>query len=91
MLSAQIFIPSGQGAGSAGVEVLFYPSSDCSGAVDGEYSTATVAGTNAWTAVPGGTPVPPTAHSAVVRLVVTKQFQAPAFQAYFDNVLFKPQ
>ncbi|MEP6652023.1 MAG: hypothetical protein ABJA82_01610 [Myxococcales bacterium] len=90
-LAGQLFLPAGQGGGSAGINILFYASADCSGASPGQYTSTLITGTNAWTGVPGTVGSPATAHSMAVRLVVAKTFRAPAFQAYFDNVSLTPQ
>jgi hypothetical protein len=90
--ATQAFIPSGQaGGGSAALDLAFYPSSNCTGAVDGEYTSGLVATANAWTPIQGTTTAPSSARSAAVRLVVVKAFRAPAFQVIFDNASLRLQ
>jgi hypothetical protein len=85
-ISAQIFIPGGQGPVAAGLQLLFFPSADCSGGINGSYTSALTSGTDAWVAVAGTPPAPAFAHSAAVRLIIVKTFRAAASRAYFDNV-----
>ena len=92
--AAQVFIPGGQNGlgaglvgGTAGLDVSFYPSGDCSGAASGLYASTPVGDTDAWKPL-SVTVVPPTgAQSMAIRLVVFKQFRAQPFQAFFDNVI----
>lgn len=84
---AQFFLPSGQGAGLAGVVLQLYGEMDCTGALLGakrdlheEVDKWSVAGTEA--IAPAGT------KSVALRLMVQKTWAAPKFLAYFDNVLF---
>ena len=92
--AAQVYIPGGQNGlgagqigGSAGLDVSFYPSGDCTGAASGLYASTPVTDTDAWKPL-SVTVVPPTgAQSMAIRLVVFKQFRAQPFQVFFDNAI----
>jgi len=89
-LSTQVFIPGGQNsAGSAGVELDFYPTGDCSGPIAGQFTSALIADTDTWKTIQGGTATPANAQTMAVRLVIAKPFRNMALGATFDNVLVK--
>ncbi len=86
-VSAEVFIARGQSNGSGGFSIEFYDDTACQGALVQleNYLTAT---TNAWqrgerTATPAG------AHSALIRLVVSKLESDPPFSVLFDDVTFE--
>jgi hypothetical protein len=86
---AQVFIPTGQAAGTAGVSVTYYPTNDCTGTTSGVLTTGLVTDAGGWKVTQGVSPAPAGAKSMAVRLVILKGFRAPSFHAYFDNVLVK--
>jgi len=89
-LSTQVFIPGGQNStGSAGVEIDFYPTGDCTGPISGQFTSALIADTDTWKTIQGGTATPANAQTMAVRLVISKPFRNMALGAYFDNVLVK--
>ena len=89
-LSTQVFIPGGQNSsGSAGVELDFYPTGDCTGPVSGQYTSALISDTDTWRTIAGGTATPVNAQTMAVRLVISKTFRNMALDATFDNVLVK--
>jgi hypothetical protein len=90
-LTLQLFIPTGQGVGSGGVNIIYYPSIDCSGAMVGADAWSLVGDTNAWKLVQGTTSTPTGTQSMAVRLVAMKTFRAAAFQILFDDLLLKAQ
>jgi hypothetical protein len=88
-VKTQVLIAAGQPAGGAGVNVQFYPTSDCSGPVSGAWSSDLVAVTGVWTIAAGGFGAPAGAGSMRVRLVAVKDFAAMPFEAHFDNILLE--
>jgi hypothetical protein len=80
-------IASGQGAGAAGIALQFFPTTDCSGAASGAWSSPGMSLTGMWQVISGSAAAPAGTGSLRVRLVVTKPFMDPAFGAHFDNVL----
>jgi len=89
-LAAHVFVPAGQGAGSAALNVQYFSSLDCTGLVSGAWSTDPASGSgNAWSVLAGAFTTPAGTGSLRVRLVVVKDFAAPAFQARFDDVLLE--
>jgi hypothetical protein len=88
-IAAQTFIPTGQGSGVADIAVQLFPSSDCSGAASGAWSSAVTSATGAWDTLSGSFVAPTGAKSMRVRLTAVKMFSAPAFTAQFDNVLLE--
>jgi hypothetical protein len=88
-LSVEILIPTNGGSAGA-LELLFYASNDCSGAIAGSGATASSA-TNAWQKVTGSAQAPAAAHAMSVRLEVTKPYGLSAAEALFDAVQVTPQ
>jgi hypothetical protein len=88
-VSAKILIP-GSNASNGGVELWYYASPDCSGALAGAYSLPLSAATS-WQKVTATTTVPAAVHSAAVRLVVLKPFTQQAAEALFDDVVVTKQ
>jgi hypothetical protein len=89
-LAAHVFVPAGQGAGSAAANVQFFAAPGCSGGVTGAYSSDPAPGAaGAWNVLTGSFAVPSGAASMRVRLVVVKDFGAPAWTARFDDVLLE--
>ncbi len=92
-LAAAILYEGGQvTTGSAFVVLYWYSSSSCTGSV-GVDSTPTVHSSTPDTWVASATPdlfAPAGAHSAVVRLYMTKTEDHDTLAAYFDNVFLGP-
>ena len=88
-VAAQARIQAGQGIGSAGLAVQFFPSTDCSGSANGAWSSPVISTPIAWTTISGSVVAPNASGSLSVRLVALKQFKAAAFHVQFDNVLLK--
>lgn len=85
-LRAKALVPGGQGQGGAAVAVIFFASSDCTGAAAGSYTTDLVVATDVWSLTGGSVKAPSAARSMAVRLVVQKPYSVPALQALFDDV-----
>jgi hypothetical protein len=85
-LAANVFLLAGQPAASAGIQVQFLDSPNCTDQLDGSYLSTLVTTGDEWTSIGGSLTVPEFAHSMVVRLVVQKSFRAAAAQAFFDNL-----
>lgn len=85
-LNGSAFIPTGQGAGGAGLGISFFSEENCAGATDDSYDTPPTDKSGAWTIVSGETASPPDAKSLRIRLVVPKPLSAPSFEANFDDV-----
>jgi hypothetical protein len=90
-LAAKVLIASGQSAGSAGVAVEWFASSDCSGAIASVWSSDEVSATGSWSGVAGSFATPGGAGSMKVRLVVTKSFGDPILKVQFDDVTLVKQ
>jgi hypothetical protein len=88
-LFLQLFVPSGQGAGSAGAAIHYHASPDCSGAVTQIYTSPLVGGPDTWHTVTGNSAAPAEARSLSVRLVAIKPLRQPALKVFFDNILVK--
>ena len=88
-LSTQIFIEAGQGAGSAAIELAFFPNDACAGTPTGVFDSTAITTTGSWTSVSGFSPAPNGSASMVARLMVSKAFRDPAFRAIFDNVVVR--
>lgn len=85
-IECNVFIPTGQGAGGAGLGVSFFSTRDCTGAALATYDTPPSDKVDAWVAVSGETTAPADMKSVQVRLVVPKPLSEPAFEASFDDV-----
>jgi hypothetical protein len=96
-LSADIFIPKGQGDGLDGgtfislatLSVFFYPAADCQGQTHGNFTSTPVDTSDEWVHVVGSTQAPKDGVSMAVRLATLKPFPQYSFQAEFDNVLVR--
>jgi hypothetical protein len=88
-VAAQVLNASGQGAGSAGLAIQFFPSADCSDSIAGAWSSPVTSTVGVWTVIASTVSAPAAAGSMRVRLVALKPFSAPVFQAHFDNVLLE--
>jgi hypothetical protein len=87
----QVYVPANQSAGSAGIVLVFYPTTDCSGPPSDQALSGFVTAPGAWTTLQASSGVPSGTMSVAVRLAIQKPFRSPSFQAYFDNILVKPQ
>jgi hypothetical protein len=87
---ADIMIKGGQSSGQGLINVLFFPSADCSGAImPGAFGTTSLSMPGQWATVSGSGPVPVGALSMKVRLAVSKPFRNPKLEVLFDNVLIQ--
>jgi len=87
-LQAEVFMPIAHPGASAGLDVAFYASADCSGASDPVFASSTstlTSAASAWTQVGESVTAPSDAHSLAVRLVVLKSFRTVAVQSFFDD------
>jgi len=83
-MAAQAFVSLGSSSVGA-VEVWFFASTDCSGALAGR-STMPTSATNGWQALKGTAQAPTGAHSASIRLELIKPIGPTAGEALFDAV-----
>ena len=90
-IAAQLFIPSGQGDGHAGVNVFLYADPGCTGTFLHAYTPGFVSVADTWHVVTGEIETSPGTRSMLVRLVVSKPFALPEFEALFDNVLVRSE
>jgi hypothetical protein len=93
LLISQLFIPPGQGQGSGGVNIQFFPSTNCTpsgGSPNiGVFMSQLIVAADSWRLVDNVFSTPTAAKSMLVRLVVTKS-GPPLYRVRFDNVLLKP-
>jgi len=89
--AARTFIPSGQGAGSAGVAIWFYGSDDCQSNSIGSVTLQLISATDAWLLAEGKVQAPGGTRAMHVRLVTSKSFTQPAMEALFDDVLVREE
>ena len=88
------FVDSGQDEqGRAEIDVAFFDSKDCSGALATSFSTPQPldARLDAWFTLKAGAVSGVATQSAQVKLAVLKPLRAASFQARFDNVLVTAQ
>jgi hypothetical protein len=88
-LGVTILIP-GQTASQGGLGLWYYPSSDCSGAIAGVFSSPSST-TAAWQRVSATAQIPAGVQSAAVRVVVLKPYGQQTAEALFDDVLVQHQ
>jgi len=96
-LAADVFIPSGQGAGFQGVQytsvatlsAFYYDDGACSGRSTSNFTSTPVDKTDEWVHVEGSSTAPKESHSMAVRLATLKPFRQIMFEAHFDNVFVK--
>jgi hypothetical protein len=89
-LFAQAAIASAeQIGGAAAVNLSFFASADCSGAMLDERASNTAGMTDAWQLLQLQADAPLGARSVSVRLLALKEFDAAPFDVMFDNVLVK--
>jgi hypothetical protein len=83
-LQAAVLIPTASsGAGLLGL--LFYGSTDCSGATAGTFASSASAN-NSWQTIKASTAVPSGVHSMAVQLEVLKPYGQDSSEALFDAV-----
>jgi hypothetical protein len=87
--AVRVLIPSGQGAGEAGVNVQIFGADNCAGSFLEAETVGTTADVDAWQVVQGELTVSSAARSMWVRLVVSKPFSQTALEALFDDVLVR--
>jgi hypothetical protein len=85
--SARVRIAPAQSAGQAGVNLTFFGADGCEGVLLGGQDLAFTSSTGKWLKVRGKLVVPPGTRSAKVRLMVEKPFEAPTFEARFDDIV----
>lgn len=96
-LTADVFIPAGQGAGfegddylsSAALSVFFYATNDCEGRTIGNFTSSNLSATGQWLHLEGTTLAPPETQRMAVRLATFKPFRQFTFEAHFDNILVR--
>jgi hypothetical protein len=77
--------------GRAEVDVAFFDSEDCTGALTTTFSTPQPLDgkSGSWLTLKAGSVSAETTRSAQIKLALLKPFRAPSFQARFDNVLVR--
>jgi hypothetical protein len=95
-LAADIFIPSGQGAGFDGdyvslaaLSVFFYSAPNCDTQTIGNFTSQAVQLANQWVHVEGSTKAPKDTRSMAVRLNTLKPSRQYQFEAHFDNIFVR--
>ena len=89
-LIAEAFIAAGQTAGRAAINVQFFDSADCSGAIRAAITSPEISETGAWRRIDSSVTAPAGARSARIKLAVVKSFRAqPPPEVLFDNVLLR--
>ncbi len=86
---ADVLIPKQEAEGRAGINVLYYKSTDCNASLVGtdmSFTTDLVEVVGAWQPVGGRFIVPSGMRSMEVTLVAAKPFRQRKFTAVFDNV-----
>jgi len=94
LVYANAFVDAGQDEqGRAEVDVAFFDSEDCSGALSTSFSTPQPldGGVGSWFTLKAGSVSSASTKSAQVKLGLLKPFRAKSFQARFDNVLVKTE
>jgi hypothetical protein len=87
---ADVLIPKQEDEGRAGINVLFYKTTDCNASnvgTDQSFTTDLVDEVGVWQPVGGRFVVPSGMHSMEITLLSAKSFRAKSFTALFDNVL----
>lgn len=90
-LMMRLYFASGQGVSSAGMNLLFYPSTECTGTLVGAYTSPLETTPDSWIVTQTMTTAPAGAQSMALRLVAVKPFRQPTFRVLFDDVLVKRQ
>jgi hypothetical protein len=96
-LAADVFIPSGQGAGFQGMQytaaatlsAFYYEEGACAGRSTSNFTSTPVDKTDEWVHVEGSSTAPKESQSMAVRLATLKAFRQVMFEAHFDNVLVR--
>jgi hypothetical protein len=96
-LTADVFIPKGQGAGFQGqtftavgtLSAFFYPGADCQGPSHGNFTSSPVQTADEWVHVAGSVQALKESQSMAVRLATLKPFRQYVFQAEFDNIFVR--
>jgi hypothetical protein len=91
VLAARAFIPSGQGAGSAGIGVWFYADEGCKDFFISSATSELVSQADAWLLAQSVVVAPSATRAILVRLVSSKPFAQPSLEVLFDDVLVRPQ
>jgi len=94
LVYANAFVDEGQDEqGRAEVDLAFFDSDDCTGALTTSFSTPQPLGASvgSWFTLKAGSVSAATTKSAYVKLALLKPFRAKSFQARFDNVLVKAE
>jgi hypothetical protein len=86
-VGGQVYLAGAATSVTARIELVFYPTTDCSGAPAATYSTSGISLPDAWLTPRGATSAPAAAQSALVRLVVEKTLSQGAAEVEFDNIL----
>jgi len=87
---AELLVPGAQPTvGTAGLELDFFASPDCSGDTLDERASDTTGVANTWELLSLQVDTPEGSRSVSVRLVTAKPFAAPPFTALFDDILVK--
>ena len=88
-LNARVFMPSGQGTGLAGINLLIFGNDGCTGTFLSSVTSSATEATDAWTTLESKLKMPNAARSLVLRLVTIRPFAQTKLSALFDNVLVK--
>lgn len=94
LVYANAYVEDGQDEqGRAEVDVAFFDSEDCRGALSTSFSTPQPLdfAVDSWFTLKAGSVSAATTKSAQVKLALLKPFRANSFQARFDNVLLKAE
>jgi hypothetical protein len=87
---AEAFIAAGQSPGHAVINIYFFDSADCSGAIRAPFTSTAIGDTGGWRRIDGGVVTPPAGvRSARIKLAVAKDFAVPPLEVLFDNVLLR--
>lgn len=90
-VGANAFIPAGQGAGWAAINLFLFSGTSCTGSLVSGQSLRLEDTTGSWLTVSGEIHVPPDAGSMAVRLVAVKPGNQTKFSVLFDNVLLRTE
>ena len=93
---AQAFVEAGQpdSAGRAQIVVFFFDGEDCTGAFTNSFTTPQPIDTNGldhWLELKAGSVTSLSTKSMLVKLGLSRAFNAESFSARFDNILVKAQ
>lgn len=88
-LGARAFIPNGQGAGNAQINLAIFGNDDCAGSFMGTTTPAIAAQAGSWQVLHSSVKLPAGARSVLVRLAATKPGSQASLQVSFDDVLFR--